>query len=192
MRLSNFLRSLSEKTSLFHISLAILVVVLFSFGYHKLNRTPIDPEVMEHIRNERPSDAHLLEKNRMQVLFMQERGWYFIALGALTLAIVLWMGLSHRRSNGRSAISYKQRLSEQLTRTVKDRLNFQERLRVKYASLTDHDLLVAEMLVDGLSSKEISAELNISPASANTARYRLRKRMSLPPEANLLDVLKQI
>ena len=48
------------------------------------------------------------------------------------------------------------------------------------------------MLADGLSSKEIAIELNISPASANTARYRLRKRMQLEPDTDLLQFLRQI
>ena len=128
----------------------------------------------------------------MQVLFMKERGWFFILFGTLVLSVVLWIGLSNRRQKSRTYIGYKYSFSEKLTRTVKESLNFQDRLRLKYEALTPNDLLIAEMLVDGLTSKEISSELNISAASANTARYRLRKRMTLSPDTDLLDVLRKV
>ena len=54
--------------------------------------------------------------------------------------------------------------------------DMKNRLKKKFNLLTSNDLLVAEMLVDGYSTKNISAELNISASSANTARYRLRKK----------------
>jgi DNA-binding NarL/FixJ family response regulator len=71
-------------------------------------------------------------------------------------------------------------------------LTFQERLHEQFEMLTSNDLLIAEMLVDGLSTKQISLELNISPASANTARYRLRKKMNLSPETDLVTYLQEI
>ena len=168
------------------------IIVLLSIGYAKWIDNPISPDTLQHIKSERPTDVHLLEKNAMQVLFMKERGWFFILFGTLVLSIILWIGLSNRRKSNRTFIGYKYSLSEKLARTVKESLNFQNRLRLKYEALTPNDLLVAEMLVDGLTSKEISSELNISAASANTARYRLRKRMALSPQADLLEALRKI
>ncbi|MDX1470859.1 MAG: LuxR C-terminal-related transcriptional regulator, partial [Flavobacteriaceae bacterium] len=67
-----------------------------------------------------------------------------------------------------------------------------ERLKKEYKDLTTNDLLVAEMLHDGLSSKDIATELNITPASANTARYRIRKRMGLSTDTDLVEVLRNL
>ena len=172
--------------------LGLGTVMLCAFIYANLTNNPIEPDVLQQIKINNPTDIQLLEKNRMQVLFMQERGWFFLAFSGLTLSIVLWIGLSNRSKKKRTYVGYKYRLSERLTTHVNEKLSFQERLHLKFKVLTSNDLLVAEMLADGLSSKEIAIELNISPASANTARYRLRKRMQLEPDTDLLQFLKQI
>ena len=171
---------------------AIAIVVLLSIGYAKWVDNPIAPDILYRIKNDRPTDVNLLERNAMQVLFMKERGWFFILFGALVLSMFSWIGISNRRQKSKTFIGYKYSFSEKLANLVKGSLNFQDRLRLKYDTLTTNDLLVAEMLLDGLTSKEISTELNISPASANTARYRLRKRMELSPQTDLLDVLRNV
>ena len=87
-------------------------------------------------------------------------------------------------------MSYKYRIEDKFSRSVSEILNLQDRLKEQFGALTSNDLLIAEMLFDGLSTKEIASELNISPASANTARYRLRKKLNIAPEEDLVDYLK--
>ena len=65
------------------------------------------------------------------------------------------------------------------------------RLQTAYPPLNAHDLRLIAMLKLNLSTKEISMLLGISPQSANTARYRLRKRLDLPPETTLESFLQQ-
>ncbi len=192
MRLDNFIDRTLSRINLYHIFFVVIIVVLFSLGFAKNLNEPIKPEVLEQIKNDNPSDIHLLEKNRLQVLFMKERSWFFIFTASLVLSILIWISLSNRKRSRKSYTDYKHNLTDKLSRGIKEQLDFQERLRLKFVKLTTNDILVAEMLVDGLSSKDISSKLNISPASVNTARYRLRKKMMLSADTDLLDALRQI
>ena len=74
-----------------------------------------------------------------------------------------------------------------------DRLHpmFFSRLQAAYPTLNAHDLRLIAMLKLNLSTKEISVLLGISAQSANTARYRLRKRLELSPDAALESFLQQ-
>jgi Uncharacterized enzyme of heme biosynthesis len=64
-------------------------------------------------------------------------------------------------------------------------------LKDKFPDLSSNDLKVAALIRLNLSIKEASNILGISPESTKTARYRLRKKMVLNPEADLFDFLLQ-
>ncbi|MGB3589127.1 MAG: LuxR C-terminal-related transcriptional regulator, partial [Tunicatimonas sp.] len=70
--------------------------------------------------------------------------------------------------------------------------NFEKQLLLKFPYLTAHDLKICSFLIQNYSSKEIAEELNITPGSVNTARYRLRKKMNLPKEIDLIIYLNKI
>lgn len=165
-------------------------MIIFSYTYVYLNSEPVSPEILEEIRRNNPEDSNELEKNRMQILFMKERGWNFIVFGCLVLAIGIWIIISAQRKKRTTFMSYKYRIEDKFSRSVSEILNLQDRLKEQFGALTSNDLLIAEMLFDGLTTKEIASELNISPASANTARYRLRKKLNIAPEEDLVDYLK--
>ena len=184
------LNSLPDKIKFYHIFIGIVIMIVFSYTYVYLNSEPVSPEILEEIRRNNPEDSNELEKNRMQILFMKERGWNFIVFGCLVLAIGIWIIISAQRKKRTTFMSYKYRIEDKFSRSVSEILNFQDRLKEQFSALTSNDLLIAEMLFDGLSTKEIASELNISPASANTARYRLRKKLNIAPEEDLVDYLK--
>lgn len=62
---------------------------------------------------------------------------------------------------------------------------FVDDLRRDYPSLTDTDMVFCMLIFLQHSTQEISASLNISRASVNSARYRLRSKLSLAKEENL-------
>ena len=192
LKTSNSFLAFTDKINWPVVTGMVMVSVMLILGYAKYANNTLDQDVMARIEQERPSDAKVLEENKTQVLFMEERGWYVLAFGVLILSIFTWRGLSQRSQSTRRTKNYGKSVSEKLSNQVKASLDFGERLRLKYSSLTEHDLRVAEMLVDGLNSKEIAAQLNISPSSVNTARYRLRKRMLLAPETDLVVALKKV
>ncbi|WP_343486458.1 tetratricopeptide repeat protein [Allomuricauda sp. d1] len=70
--------------------------------------------------------------------------------------------------------------------------NFYSRLKEKHPEISANDLKICALARLNLSIKETANILGISPESAKTARYRLRKKLNLPPETELLDYLMQL
>lgn len=69
--------------------------------------------------------------------------------------------------------------------------HFFANMQMAHPSLNTHDLRMMAMLRLNLSTKEIANLLGISPQSANTARYRLRKRLNLDASEALEAFLQQ-
>lgn len=67
--------------------------------------------------------------------------------------------------------------------------NFIDRLRQQYADITTGDLRICCLLRMNLSTKEIASLLNVSVRAVELRRYRLRKRLSLEGDTNLVDFL---
>ncbi len=67
--------------------------------------------------------------------------------------------------------------------------NFFKRLKLSFPDLTQSDLKLCAYLKLNLSSKEIAPLLNIGIRGVEIRRYRLRKRLALPPEANLVEFI---
>lgn len=70
--------------------------------------------------------------------------------------------------------------------------NFLKKIKSKHPQLTPNDLRLCAYLRLNLSSKEIAPLLNISPRSVEVKRYRLRKKMELPHDANLTNYILEI
>ena len=70
--------------------------------------------------------------------------------------------------------------------------NFLKKMKSMHSDLTPNDLRLCAYLRLNLSSKEIAPLLNISPRSVEVKRYRLRKKMSLPHDANLTNYILEI
>lgn len=69
---------------------------------------------------------------------------------------------------------------------------FFKKLKDKYPILSTNDLRLCAYLKIGLNSKEISNLLNIQPSSAFISRSRLRKKLNLDPNQDLIDFLNAI
>ena len=70
--------------------------------------------------------------------------------------------------------------------------DFFKKIKAKHPELTSNDLKLCAYLRLNLSSKEIAPLLNISVKSVEVKRYRLRKKMDLPREMNLVDYILEI
>jgi DNA-binding CsgD family transcriptional regulator len=66
---------------------------------------------------------------------------------------------------------------------------FFKRLLEKYPNLTPNDLRLCSYLRMNFSTKEIAKLLNISDRAVEISRYRLRRKMNLPHDANLTEFL---
>ncbi len=69
--------------------------------------------------------------------------------------------------------------------------DFFKKLKTQYTELTPGDLRLAAYLKMNLSSKEIAQLLNLSVRGVENKRYRLRKKLNLPEDANLTEFMIQ-
>lgn len=67
--------------------------------------------------------------------------------------------------------------------------NFFKRLTDEFGDLSPNDYKMCTYLRMNLTSKEIASLMNISIRSVETNRYRLRKKLGLDPETNLVQFL---
>lgn len=67
---------------------------------------------------------------------------------------------------------------------------FFERLRSMSVDLTEADLRHCAYIKIGLTTKEISALLNIEPSSVQKSRVRLKKKLDLPKDKDLQDFIR--
>jgi len=69
---------------------------------------------------------------------------------------------------------------------------FYTQLKSMHPDLSTNDLKICSLIRLNLNVKEMASILGISPDSARTARYRLRKKMKLTPEQEILSYLIQL
>lgn len=69
---------------------------------------------------------------------------------------------------------------------------FLKRLREQYSQLTPKDHRLCAYLRMNLTTKEIAPLMNISVRSVEVARYRLRKKLELDNEVNLVEFMMEI
>ena len=71
-------------------------------------------------------------------------------------------------------------------------IGFLKRVKALHPKLSPNDLKLCAYLRLNLSSKDIAQILNISPRSVEIKRYRLRKKLKLQHEDNLVNYLLEI
>jgi DNA-binding CsgD family transcriptional regulator len=70
--------------------------------------------------------------------------------------------------------------------------NFLKKVKSDHPALTPNDLQLCAFLKMNLTSKEIAALLNISLRSVEVKRYRLRKKLDLEHDKNLVEYLLEV
>lgn len=70
--------------------------------------------------------------------------------------------------------------------------HFYEELQKITSELTSNDLKLCALLKLNMNIKESASVLNIEPASVKTARYKLRKKLNLNPEEDLVEFIRKI
>lgn len=69
---------------------------------------------------------------------------------------------------------------------------FFKTLRVKHPNLSSNEIKLCAYLKLNLSSKEIASLMNVAITSVEQSRYRLRKKINLDKDANLVNYIQQI
>jgi len=70
--------------------------------------------------------------------------------------------------------------------------SYYERLLVRFPDLSPNDMKLCALLKLNLSTKEICELSGQRPSTLDTARYRLRKKLGLTPQDNLIIFLSQV
>lgn len=70
--------------------------------------------------------------------------------------------------------------------------DFFKRFKLKHEDLTIHDLRLGVYIKLGMNAKEIAELQNIKPSSVYISRSRLRKKLGLDPEDDLLGYLNSV
>ena len=65
-------------------------------------------------------------------------------------------------------------------------------LHERFPGLTEQERRLATLLRLGFSTKELSSIMSITPKSVEVCRYRLRKRLNLKREENLIEFIKSL
>ncbi|MDR1682932.1 MAG: hypothetical protein LBS25_06055 [Candidatus Symbiothrix sp.] len=70
--------------------------------------------------------------------------------------------------------------------------NYLKRLKERFPELTKNDLRLCAYLKMGLSSKDMAPLLNVSYRSVEMCRYRIRQKLDLARDVNLMDFLQEL
>jgi DNA-binding CsgD family transcriptional regulator len=165
-------------------SIIIGVVLLFLFyAFFIYEPEPIDSDTLDHIAENQSMNPNQKQYRYFSNRFLfQESGW-IIAVFVLPFAIFLYQ-------NRKALYRHNRTKSIDLPkRTEETTLSFEEQLIKNFPNLTAYDVDLALMIKGRKTSKEIAEALNISQQSANTARYRLRKKLKLNREDDLFVFL---
>ncbi|MGE0089095.1 MAG: inorganic phosphate transporter [Bacteroidales bacterium] len=92
----------------------------------------------------------------------------------------------------RQKMSFSKEKKEFYTQIEDIHKDFHAKLKTTYPNLTEMDKRLAGLLRLNLSTKEISSLLNISPKSVEIARYRLKKKLKLEKDNNLLKFISNL
>ncbi|WP_010179124.1 tetratricopeptide repeat protein [Aquimarina agarilytica] len=90
------------------------------------------------------------------------------------------------------SVNSKENWSEFESRFTMVNQGFYSRLKKKYPDLSQYDLKVCALIKLGFSGKEMAKVMGISHESANTSRYRLRKKINLDKNVNLVEFINDI
>lgn len=69
---------------------------------------------------------------------------------------------------------------------------FSQKMSVKFLNLTNREIQIANLVKEGLTTKEIASFLNVSEAAINLHRYRIRQKLGLTKTQNLQSYLSTL
>ena len=91
-----------------------------------------------------------------------------------------------------SRMTFSNEMSGFYTQVEELHKNFITKLQERFPDITDLEKLMDTLLRLGFSTKDIAGLMNISPKSVEIGRYRLRKKLELTREDNLIQYIKSL
>lgn len=91
-----------------------------------------------------------------------------------------------------SRMTFSNEMSGFYTQVEELHKNFITKLQKRFPDITEQEKRLATLLRLGFSTKDIAGLMNISPKSVEIGRYRLRKKLELTREDNLIQYIKSL
>lgn len=150
------------------------------------NKVEIDKETLSNIELNRSKSERELTERKYLILIMFQQAGIALSLFLIPFGVTVFQNLSIIKKLSIKVDKILEKSKE------KQRKNFSEQLVIAYPDLSTHEVSLCEMLHENLTTKDIAVKLNIAPASVNTARYRLRKKMNVPSGIEISVFLRNI
>lgn len=199
--------------------LGLSIIAFLAFKNHK-QRTRRKQEILdrkqellasrEELAKTALENAHLKQKELKQQIDFKNK-----ELTSYTLNFAqkneLLQELQNKIATAKNATPSEQaKLLDELNRSIRQSVNidrdwedfkrhfeevhtdFNRKLKAKHPDLSANDLKICSLTRLNLNVKETASMLGISPESAKTARYRLRKKLDLQPEDELLSYFLEL
>jgi len=190
----NAYRSAPTRTILL---LAVMGICLILYFYQSARLSIHPADLAEMLRQSRANDTSKQDVEHRtyvnMVLFLQAGIGLTFILVPFVISIyrnrAVLNRLNHRASYGQVLRS---QLLAKKNHLIDPAEKFESNLLKKFPHLTANDLKMCSLLRQNHSSKEIAQELNITPGSVNTSRYRLRKKLSLSKHTDLVVYLNKL
>ena len=187
---------------------SILIVVLLlsiwvfylTLKRNKIKRELTNQKLVNEINEKNYLEKELVFKNRELVNFSLQIVEKNDFIGEVTREINKWSKNGLKSTESVKVLSKKLKANSIINKHQKEfdaHVNsiyesFYNKLEDKYPGLTQNEKRLAALLRLKLSSKEISSITGISSKSVDMSRYRLRKKLDLETEDNLIEVLTHI
>lgn len=175
------------------ITIALIMVLVLSYLIAANADQSLDSEMIKNLEKTRILFPGQAEDNILQNTMMKERIYFLIGTGLIIMFLFLFMQIRNylNLKSQKFLDRYLRFNSLMRLRFHQSERNFKEKLSYHHPSLTTYEIELAELILEYISSKEIAQKLNITPASVNTARYRIRKKLGLEKNQDLVKFLQR-
>lgn len=190
----------------------LLFIFFLAFIYYLINKRK-----NKVIEQQKQKHAAEIEKQQKQIVELENRqlaselrfkskelaGFTMLNIKNKEFLIRIREELQQQKTKGQTSKMFLEKIIKLIDRNISsgddwnifqsnfDRIheNFFRNLKTQYPNLTPNDLRLCALLRLNLSTKDICNVMNLSIRGIEGARLRLRKRLNIPPDKNLVDFM---
>lgn len=181
------------RSRLIFISLTLIFLFLLSlFLAEELDKS-FSSDIQQLVNSRNKVSTEASKDYTLQNIMIKERMYLVLGTGGIAMFFFLMMTIQNyfrlkSKSFLKRYLSFTALMNSKFHKT--NSLSFEQSLNYHFPNLTNYEIELAGLLIEYNNSKIISQKLNISPASVNTARYRIRKKMGLKKSQDLIKFLQ--
>jgi tetratricopeptide (TPR) repeat protein len=186
------------------VSLAILGL-LFLLSQNRLKRMRLEKDLIDLASKNLELEKSALEKElelrnkelTTNVMYLVQKNEYLTDIAEQVIAIKKYLPENNNHVIDRLIYDLKSNKDDQIWKEFEKRFqevhqDFYQRLNERFPDLTPNEKKLAAFLRLNMTTKDISAITFQLPDSIKTARSRLRKKLGLPQDANIIAFLESV